>query len=136
MLHVVMSGFNPHVECLGAMTAPLSSCGVLVQQMRKDYAAEKFGVHGTQLSTMLCLWYKQPVKCPPTPRSCLICNTDRIIISADGRCHIVVDTLGPTVQANWNGIWQAVSSTIAICGRAGKGGKASVASKYCHSLIG
>ncbi|KAL2039685.1 hypothetical protein N7G274_007544 [Stereocaulon virgatum] len=43
MLQVVMSSFNPHVECLGAMTAPLSSCRVLVQQMRKDYVPEKFG---------------------------------------------------------------------------------------------
>lgn len=43
MLQVVMSGFNPHVECLGAMSAPLSSCGVLVQKMRKDYAPERFG---------------------------------------------------------------------------------------------
>ncbi|KAL2055765.1 hypothetical protein ABVK25_004009 [Lepraria finkii] len=104
-LIVVMAGFNPHVDCLGAMAAPLDSCGAIIQQMRKDYEPLKFGRPWDKTIN-----YALPL----------------VLTAPDGKCQVVVDTLGPTVQANWNGIWQAVLSTIALCGRAGKGGKASV----------
>lgn len=127
-----MAGFNPHVECLGAMAAPLDSCGAIIQQMRKDYEPLKFGRPWDKTIN-----YALPLVL--TARKtyllsiCILCNTNAE--PADGKCQVVVDTLGPTVQANWNGIWQAVLSTIALCGRAGKGGKASVASKYRYYFI-
>ena len=38
-----MSAFSPHVQCLGALEAPLESCGYIVGSMKKDYGPVKFG---------------------------------------------------------------------------------------------
>ena len=129
-----MAGFNPHVGCLGAMAAPLDSCGSISQEMRKDYGPQKFGRPWDQTinyALPLVLTARKTYR----PSICIFWNTNTNAEPADGKCQIVIDTLGPTVQANWNGIWQAVLSTIALCGRAGKGGKASVASKYRYYFI-
>ena len=50
--------------------------------------------------------------------------------SADGKCQISIDNIGPNAVASWFDVWLAIENVVAVCVRAGKGGDAIVRSKY------
>lgn len=56
-------------------------------------------------------------------------KTDSVLMLADEKCELVVDTLGPSATANWNVIWQASEAILAMCLRQQRTGKSSIAGK-------
>ena len=49
------------------------------------------------------------------------------VMIADGKCQVVISLQAPYAKARWSSVWLAVEATVAVCVRAGKGGKAVVA---------
>ena len=56
-------------------------------------------------------------------------NTDSDLMLADGKCELVIDTLGLSATVNWNAIWQASEAILAMCLRQQRAGTSNVAGK-------
>ena len=55
-------------------------------------------------------------------------NTNGVML-ADGKCELVIDTLGSSANAVWNVIWQASETIAAMCLRQQRSGRASIPRK-------
>lgn len=54
--------------------------------------------------------------------------------TADGKCQIVIDVEDLTVPAEWRNVWLAMEAIVAMCTRAGKGGKWEVACEFDRAI--
>jgi hypothetical protein len=54
--------------------------------------------------------------------------------TADGKCQIVIDEEDLTVPAEWRNVWLAMEAIVAMCTRAGKGGKSEVAYEFDRAI--
>ena len=62
-------------------------------------------------------------------------NTNSIVILADGRCKLVIDTVvGPSANANWNVIWQTSEVIVDMYLRQQMSGRSIVPRKSFRRL--
>lgn len=114
------------------MNTPSSSCRYIIDEMLRDPFREKFGL-GTDskvdVALPLTLQAREQdliytIFSPPTLTMGL---TYAWVVVADGKCQVVINTEGPTVKSSWEKVWESIEATVALCVRAGKGGRSKVA---------
>lgn len=104
-LGLIMTSYDPRVECSNLPAPPLESCKKIVDQMPAYPLKKYFGLRNDR--------YARPDVWLP-----------RYLREISARCYFSVETTGSTDQSSWFEIWEAVQALFSMCGRHSRRGKA------------
>ena len=127
-----MGSFTPFATCVRPVSTPEDSCGYIMDEMYKTKKDEVFGTATPTSPVDVALPLtlkarKQDLDKLILPLSTVLpMLTHPWLMTADGRCQVVISRTGGPAMTSWFAVWLHLEATVAKCIRAGRGGRSEI----------